>query len=163
MKEINQDYVKQYVKSKFGEDLPEKNMNNILSVMERYGNNYWWESKDIIEIAMYQVFERILMVPFGEFHGGLEKLLDRPVWTHEFGLNIEGIREEARSAIARYKLGNGGISDEKRQEKIQSSIQMLEDYCKKTGKQLLKVDLSQEEDDKNEDGLDMSGYDGEIY
>ena len=37
---------------------------------------------------------------------------------------------------------------------------MLEDYCKKTGKQFLKVESHPEDPDKNRDGMDTSGYDG---
>jgi hypothetical protein len=33
-------------------------------------------------------------VPFEVFHEAIEKALGRPVWTHEFGLNMEGLKKE---------------------------------------------------------------------
>lgn len=35
-------------------------------------------------------------VPFDLIHARLEELIGRPVWTHEFGLNWEGLMKEAR-------------------------------------------------------------------
>jgi hypothetical protein len=46
------------------------------------------------EIAMFQMFEPKLCMPFDVFHEALEKTLGRPVWTHELGLNADGIRKE---------------------------------------------------------------------
>ena len=148
-----------YIIERYG-DLDKKSRINIKKAMLSYGNNYWWESKDSRELAMYQVFEKILLTDFSTFHEGLEKLLDRPVWSHELGLNMDGIRNEARLAIERIKEGLGGISEENRETKILQSIKMLEDYCKKTGKQFFKVELTKEDSDRNSDGIDTSGYDG---
>ena len=46
------------------------------------------------EIAMFQMFEPLLCMPFDVFHEALEKTLGRPVYTHEFALNAEGIKKE---------------------------------------------------------------------
>ena len=54
----------------------------------------FWEKMTHREIAMFQMFEPRLCMPFGVFHEAVEKTLDRPVFTHEFGLNAEGIRQE---------------------------------------------------------------------
>jgi hypothetical protein len=35
-------------------------------------------------------------VPFSLIHGRIEALVGRPVWTHELGLNWEGLCREAR-------------------------------------------------------------------
>lgn len=106
---------------------------------------------------MYQIFEPILLVDFSFFHEGLEKLVDRSVWTHEFVLNYDGLCEEVRLGLNRLKTGIG-ISDEQHEEDIKRSIQMLGDYCEKTGKKFLKVELPNEKSDEN--GIDNSGYDG---
>ncbi|MFA5173551.1 MAG: hypothetical protein WC438_00030 [Candidatus Pacearchaeota archaeon] len=155
-----------YIRAKFGKDLSQENIDNIRNAMLKYGENYWWESKNPVEIAMYQVFEEILMTDFSLFHKGLEKLVGRPVWTHELGLNIEGIREEARLGINRLKTGMG-VSYEQRDEAIIRSIKMLEDYCNKTGKKFLKLELKSpekqklpEESERDDNGIDQSGYDG---
>ena len=37
-----------------------------------------------------------LEITFDKIHKRLEELVGRPVWTHEFGLGWDGLREEAR-------------------------------------------------------------------
>ena len=126
--------------------------------MQAYGDNHWWESDDPTQVAMYQIFEDILMTDFSKFHEGLETIVGRPVYTHEMGMNVEGLRKEARLGIERLKKGIG-TSDEYKETAVRKSIEMLEDYCQRTGKQFLKVDLT-EASDRDENGIDQSGYDG---
>lgn len=54
----------------------------------------WWKGKSAREIAEFQLFTEELCCPFGVFHGAVEDVLSRPVWTHEFGLNLDGIISE---------------------------------------------------------------------
>jgi hypothetical protein len=54
----------------------------------------FWESMTYEERAKFQLFERKLCMPFGVFHEAIEKTLGRPVYTHEFGLNIDGLKKE---------------------------------------------------------------------
>ena len=55
----------------------------------------WWEGKTHREIAEVQLFtDRFICESFSQFHEAMEKSLGRPVWTHEFGLNYEGIVQE---------------------------------------------------------------------
>ena len=56
----------------------------------------WWIGLSAHDIVMFQLFEekvRICM-PFKEFHKAMEEVLKRPIYTHEFGLNIKGLRKE---------------------------------------------------------------------
>jgi len=46
------------------------------------------------EIAEFQINQEKLCMPFGVFHEAIEKTINRPVFTHEFGLNAEGIKAE---------------------------------------------------------------------
>ena len=46
------------------------------------------------QIAEFQMEQDLLCVPFGVFHEAIEKTLGRPVFTHEFGLNREGLMKE---------------------------------------------------------------------
>lgn len=147
-----------YIERTFGE-VPAKNKKSLVETMKKYGENHWWESDDQLTIGMYQLFEPVLMVPFDKFHAGLEKLLDRPVFTHELRINYEGLKEEAQLALRRLKTGIG-VSDEQKAEAVKRSIQMLEDYCKRTGKQLLKVEVPSERGQRDDKGVDTSGYDG---
>lgn len=112
--------------------LPEENRSRVLNTMKRYGKNHWWMSDDTIEIATYQLFEPILLVDFGAFHSGLEKLLGRPVFTHELGLNYGGLKQEASQAIARREMGfNLEQTNEYQSRKVKESFKLLEDYGKK--------------------------------
>ena len=54
----------------------------------------WWENKSHYEIAEFQLFTAELCCPFDVFHEAVEKSLGRPVFTHEFGLNYDGICDE---------------------------------------------------------------------
>ena len=92
------------------------------------------------------------------YHKGLETLVGRPVLNHEFGLNAEGLRREARLGIERLRK-RIGTSEEFKETAVRKSIEMLGDYCRSNGKQFLNVDLM-ETSDGNEDGVDRSGSDG---
>lgn len=54
----------------------------------------WWKGKSAREIAEFQMHTEELAVPFDVFHKAMEESLGRPVWTHEFGLDYEGLRKE---------------------------------------------------------------------
>jgi hypothetical protein len=55
----------------------------------------WWEGKTHRQIAMFQLFEDRLCMPFDKFHEAVEKALGRPVYTHEFGsAGNDGLRKE---------------------------------------------------------------------
>lgn len=54
----------------------------------------FWEGMTFEERAKFQLFEPLLCMPFDVFHEAVEKALGRPVWTHEFGFNVEGLRKE---------------------------------------------------------------------
>ncbi|MEK6899767.1 MAG: hypothetical protein AABX05_01455, partial [Nanoarchaeota archaeon] len=116
---------------------PEK-QDKCKEVMAQYGDYKWWRSQDPVEVAMYQIFQEYLLVDFSLFHNGIEKLLDRLVFTHELALNHEGLKEEAKQAIGRYLQGMG-VTDEYRETAIKNSIQMFAGYSRVTGKQLLAV------------------------
>lgn len=51
----------------------------------------WWEGLEPKEVAKFQMVTDELCMPFPKFHEAMEKALDRPVFTHEFGLNREGL------------------------------------------------------------------------
>ena len=59
------------------------------------GNSRWWESVPLEEAALFQLGEDKLCMDFALFHKGVEKLLGRPVFTHEFA-GIDALREELR-------------------------------------------------------------------
>jgi hypothetical protein len=54
----------------------------------------WWIGKSPKEIAKVQLFTAELCMPFAVFHEALEAALGRPVWTHELGLNFDGLVQE---------------------------------------------------------------------
>lgn len=54
----------------------------------------WWLGKNAKEIARIGLITCELCLPFGVLHKAVEDALGRPVWTHEFGLNFDGIWQE---------------------------------------------------------------------
>ena len=102
-----------------------KRVKKCLEQMERFDNNHWWTSKDKKVLGYYQLMNPILLVPFDKFHEALEFLLGRPVWTHEMGLNYEGLKAEAERAF------NGTQdSNEQKAESIKKSFEQLADLGK---------------------------------
>ena len=65
----------------------------VQAIRSKYENK-WWESSDPFEVAWGQLNEPALIMDFGKFHEAIEKALGRPVYSHEFGLNAEGLKEE---------------------------------------------------------------------
>lgn len=56
----------------------------------------WWEGLSPRVIATFQFHTKELCMPFGLFHKAVEETLGRPVFTHEFGMNYEGLLAELR-------------------------------------------------------------------
>jgi hypothetical protein len=54
-----------------------------------------WEDMTPMQRGAFQLRQELLAMPFDKFHEGVEELLGRQVWTHEFGLNLEGLQAEA--------------------------------------------------------------------
>ena len=53
-----------------------------------------YENMSHREIAEFQINQKKLCMPFNIFHEAVEKTIERPVFTHEFGMNTEGIKTE---------------------------------------------------------------------
>ncbi len=49
-----------------------------------------WTPKQIVD---FQLFQKCLCMPFDKFHEAVEKVLDRPVFTHEFAFHDEMVKE----------------------------------------------------------------------
>ena len=58
-----------------------------------YDSEFWMDMT-YRERAEFQISERRLCMPFDVFHEAVEKTLGRPVFTHEFGMNHDGIKKE---------------------------------------------------------------------
>lgn len=124
------------------DELPPENRKRVEETILKYPNNKWWRSSDPVEIAKYQIFEEILMVKFDIFHEGIEKLLGRPVFTYEFGMNYEGLKKEATKAISLLESGESlETSSNYKAEKVQESVNLLSDYCDKKGKKLRVIEV----------------------
>lgn len=54
----------------------------------------WWKSKSYREIAEFCMATEELCCPFGVLHESIEKAIGRPVFTHEFGVNFDGLWNE---------------------------------------------------------------------
>jgi hypothetical protein len=54
----------------------------------------WWETKGPREVALFQLNEDLLCMPFSVFHECVEKAAHRSVFTHELAFNRDGIIKE---------------------------------------------------------------------
>jgi len=66
--------------------------------------SHWWIGKSSHDLAMFQLHEPLLCMPFDVFHRAVEEALQRPVFTHEFGLNWEGLKKELLGEAERPSL-----------------------------------------------------------
>jgi len=126
----------EYIIKKFGEKLDQRYLGDVRDVMQRYEDNLWWESDNPLEVAMYQIFENTLMVNPSILLKGLEELIGRDVQICELGLNMEGLRNEARAGIKRMKKETT-LSEEDRTNALRDSSETIKDYCRETGTELL--------------------------
>lgn len=133
-----------YLRQRFGTDLPQKNLENLRTAMQKYDEK-WWESEDPVQVARYQFFEPILMSDFSRYHEGLERLVGRPVWTHELALNKDSLETEMEEAIAVYDANNGNVlaelDEETKNSRIANGIASLTDYAQKTDKSVIGVQV----------------------
>ena len=53
-----------------------------------------WRDMSHRERAEFQLMQDRLCMPWTVFHEAIEESLERGVYTHEFGLNREGLKEE---------------------------------------------------------------------
>ena len=54
----------------------------------------FWKKLSYRQRAEFQFKARRLCMPFDVFHEAVQKTLKRPVYSHEFGLNYEGLLKE---------------------------------------------------------------------
>lgn len=58
--------------------------------------NRLYEGMTARQIAEFQMEQDRLCMPFDVFHKAITEALGRPVYTHEFALNRDGLRKELR-------------------------------------------------------------------
>ena len=122
-------------------ELSEEERKEVLTVLNKYGDNKWWRSEDSVEVARYQLFESRLLVDFSLFREGLEQLLGRPVYTHELGLAVDEIKAEAKEAIKKLEKGESlEQSIQYKNEKTREAINSLANFAHKNGKGMITYD-----------------------
>lgn len=60
----------------------------------RFYSSEAWRRMSSTQIAHFQMQQDRLCVPLSVFHEALEETLGRSVWTHELGLNRDGLAAE---------------------------------------------------------------------
>ena len=60
----------------------------------RFHDEKLWEPLTDEQRARFQIEQDRLCMPFSVFHKAIEVALGRSVYTHEFGLNRDGLRSE---------------------------------------------------------------------
>ncbi|MDP9676225.1 hypothetical protein J2W97_002220 [Paenibacillus jamilae] len=73
-----------------------KAIDNMLRVMDKYGDNRWWLSDDVKRMCYFQLQEDSLLIEFEVLHKGVETLLNRGVQTIEFR-DLGKLFEEAKT------------------------------------------------------------------
>lgn len=63
-----------------------------------------WKTWTKEKIAWFQIHQDRLCIPFNVFQDAVSYVLDRPVWTHEFGLNRDGLIAEMEGKISKPTL-----------------------------------------------------------
>lgn len=58
------------------------------------GESKFWQGMSDRAIAEFQLMEDRFCIPFDIYQGAMERTLGRPVYTHEFSLNVEGLKAE---------------------------------------------------------------------
>jgi hypothetical protein len=66
----------------------------------KLSDSKFWENMSYEEIAKFQMNQPCLCIPFSIVHEAIEKTLNRPVYTHEFALNYEGLKKELNGGKA---------------------------------------------------------------
>lgn len=56
----------------------------------------FWENMSFRQRAEFQLEVELLCMPLRIFHEAIEKALKRPVYTHEMGMNWDGLLKELR-------------------------------------------------------------------
>ena len=59
----------------------------------RMAGSNWWDIMTDEQVVGFQLFQDRLCMPFGDFQSAVERVLGRPVWTHEFA-RPDGMRNE---------------------------------------------------------------------
>ncbi|MBY0020775.1 hypothetical protein H7K28_06975 [Paenibacillus polymyxa] len=73
-----------------------KAIDNMLRVMDKYGDNRWCLSDDVKRMCYFQLQEDSLLIEFEVLHKGVETLLNRGVQTIEFR-DLGKLFEEAKT------------------------------------------------------------------
>ena len=53
-----------------------------------------WKDWPDRALVGFQLFQKKMCVDFSAFHAAIERVLERPVYTHEFGMNFDGLVAE---------------------------------------------------------------------
>jgi len=57
----------------------------------------FWERMSFKERAQFQINQELLCMPFDVFHEAVEKTVGHPVFTHEFAVRFEELKNEIMS------------------------------------------------------------------
>lgn len=119
-------------------------------VKQRYGNNRWWESHDLTEIALFQFYEDTLMVDFNTYLEGLETILSRSVYWEELAMNRDRLEWEIQDAIKRFDLtGIYQLSNKESQKREVEAIKKIADYAEEKGTQVMFPQIKPSDEELN--------------
>lgn len=118
----------------------------VAKVMEKYGDNDWWNSTDVVIRAYHQLFEGTLIINLDDIYEGLKILTGRPVFTHE--LVSEELRREVKERMKIYEAGGSLQTTREYQEaKTEEAIYKLHEIAEKNGSKVIELDLNENKED----------------
>lgn len=145
----------------FWDKLTKEQKKEVRKVERKYGNNRWWESKDVAVVIYYQSKERMMMMSYPEYKDALEIFLERPVCDIDFAFNKERVDAEIDTALKRKKAGIGQ-SEEQREAAHKDYRKRLDETIRKKlpKDRIIRIEEPPQNQNGNNNGIDTSGYDG---
>jgi len=70
-----------------------------IKLLDSYEELKWWLSTNIKAKAYGQLFESKLIIPFDDMCKGVNKILERSVFTHEYGIYLEKVRNKVTESV----------------------------------------------------------------
>ena len=70
-----------------------------------YETEFWVHTSEK-DLALFQITQDKLCMPFGIFHKAIENTLGRPIFTHEFATNVEELKAELLDIMFENKVIN---------------------------------------------------------
>jgi len=144
----------------FWNELDDEQKQGFIDVQKKYGDNRWWESNDPLYVIKHQIEEPWQVISFPAYMDMLSEFIDRPLSHLEFAFNYDQVMDEVRLAIKRKEVGIIESAEQKEAGRKDYANRLNDIVENKLPKEsVMKIDASNNPD-RDENGIDKTGYDG---